>query len=367
MQGERIAGLDNWRALLMLAGIFLHATSVQDIQLPLFVLIAKMSANFRMGTFFAVAGLLSLYAVRKRGADAWLARRLFQIGVPTIFGLFFLSPLMSAIFAWHKLGLAMPGIAELGWWHFWFLVDLLVYAPLTWWLYRTDQTHGLFVRIDRWAERQRPSPTLIILALGVLSSLNVLLVGRLAAMAGPLGDPVWALHQVVGYVPLYGFGVMLAGSPALFRRMTARSGPAFNVLILVLVLCSASRLLPGNGAGLFDTPASPLNVVTACLCPPAVTVLILRSAMAMRETPVLFRRIADGAFTIYMVHFPIILLIDLLIDPLRLNPYAGYALTVGLAGWLSYLVHRLVVRRSPFAAMLLNGIQPGKVRAVAAE
>ncbi|WP_204320247.1 hypothetical protein, partial [Proteus vulgaris] len=66
MRSERIVGLDNWRALLMLAGVFLHATTVQDIDLPLFVLIAKTSSNFRMGTFFAIAGLLSLLAIRKR-------------------------------------------------------------------------------------------------------------------------------------------------------------------------------------------------------------------------------------------------------------------------------------------------------------
>lgn len=74
MRGERIAGLDNWRALLMLAGIFLHATTVQEIDRPVFVLIAKTSSNFRMGTFFAVAGLLSLLAIAKRGADpGWRA------------------------------------------------------------------------------------------------------------------------------------------------------------------------------------------------------------------------------------------------------------------------------------------------------
>ncbi|MFJ1288540.1 hypothetical protein, partial [Acinetobacter baumannii] len=72
-------------------------------------------------------------------------------------------------------------------------------------------------------------------------------------------------------------------------------------------------------------------------------------------------------FTIYMVHFPIILALDLLLDPLRLNPYVSYLLLVGLSGWLSYLVHRLVVTRFPFAAMLLNGANPAKPRAAVTE
>ncbi|MDQ0252534.1 glucan biosynthesis protein C [Sphingomonas kyeonggiensis] len=364
---ERIAGLDNWRALLMLAGIFLHATTVQEVDRPLFVLIAKMSSNFRMGAFFAVAGLLSLLALRKRGAEPWLARRSFQIGVPMLFGLCVLAPLMSALSSWHRFGVAMPALPELGWWHFWFLVDLLVFAPITFWFYRADQMHGLFARIDKWVETARPSVTLTILAVGVLSTASVLLVAQLARESGALAEPVWAVHQVVAYAPLYAFGVLVAGSPALFKRIIARTGPPFIVLVLVLAVCCASRLLPGGGAGLYDTPASLFNVITACMCPPAVTVLILRSAVAMRATPPLFRQIADASFTIYMVHFPIILLLDLLFDPLRLDPYLAYVLMVGLSGWLSYLVHRVIVRRSAFAAMLLNGVNPAKPRAVAAE
>lgn len=81
----------------------------------------------------------------------------------------------------------------------------------------------------------------------------------------------------------------------------------------------------------------------------------------------IFRRIADASFTIYMLHFPIILLLDMLLDPLRLSPHASYALTVGLAGWLSYLAHRAIVQRSALAALLLNGGAPARPAAVIAE
>ena len=184
--------------------------------------------------------------------------------------------------SWHAFGTMVPALPELGWWRFWFLVDLLAYAPITFWLFRADQAHAIFTRIDRWVARDRPSVTLIILAGGVAAAMGVLLVARLAGMAGGLAEPVWAAHQILGYAPLYAFGVILAGSPALFRHMTARTGPAFTVLAMVFALCLASRLLPGGGKGLFDGPASLLNVVTSCLFPPAVTVLILRSAISFR-------------------------------------------------------------------------------------
>lgn len=351
----------------MLAGVFLHATMVQEIDRPLFDLIARISSNFRMGAFFAVAGLLSLYAIRKHGADAWLTRRVFQIGFPTIFGLLVLAPFMSVCLSWHWYGSAIPGLPALGWWHFWFLVDLLLYAPITWWIYRADRKTGLFAAIDAWVEARRPSVTLTILGVGLVTILLVQLIAALAVLAGPYQNAVWTLHRILSYAPLYLFGLALAGSLALFRRVTARTGPALTVLALVFTLCLASRLLPGGSDGLFATPMSPLNVITAGLCPPAVTVLILRSALMIRETPPLFRRIADASFTIYMLHFPIILVLDMLLDPLRLDPYAAYVLTVGLGGWLSYLAHRVIVRRLPVAALLLNGVSPGKARAVVIE
>jgi glucans biosynthesis protein C len=365
LQGDRIAGLDNWRALLMLAGLFLHATMVQEAHVALFDLIARISANFRMGAFFAVAGLLSLYAIRKHGADAWLARRLFQIGFPTAFGLLVLAPFMSLCLSWHWYGSMVPPLTALGWWHFWFLVDLLLFAPITWWLYRIDKREGLFARIDAWVEAKRPSVTLTVLAVGTAAAVPVLLIARIAASAGPYQNAVWTLHQVASYAPLYLFGLILAGSPALLRRVTARTGPALNVLGLVFTTCLATRLLPGGSDWLFATPMSPLNILTAALCPPAVTVLVLRSALRIRTTPPFFRQVADAAFTIYMLHFPMILVIDMLLDPLQLDPYLLYALTVGLSGWLSYLAHRLIVRRSPLLALLLNGANPGKARPVA--
>lgn len=351
----------------MLAGLFLHATMVQNANLVLFDLIARISANFRMGAFFAVAGLLSLYAIRKHGADPWLARRVFQIGFPTLFGLFVLAPFMSLCLSWHWYRSVVPPLPALGWWHFWFLVDLLLYAPITWWLYRTDRRTGLFASIDSWVEANRPSVTLTILGVGLVTTMLLQLNVALATLAGPCQHAVWTLHQILSFAPLYLFGLVLAGSPALLRRVTARTGPPLNVLGLVFTLCLASRLLPGGSDGLFATPMSPLNVITPSLCAPAVTVLILRSALKIRTTPPLFRRVADASFTIYMLHFPIILVIDILIDPLHLSPYLAYAITVGLAGWLSYLAHQLIVRRSPVAALLLNGTSPGKARPVAAE
>lgn len=357
-RGERIAGLDNWRAVLMLAGLLLHATTVQEAARPALFLIADISANFRMGAFFAVAGMLSVFSVRKHGPRTWLSRRWWQIGVPAAFGLLVLGPIMSTFFTWRVLGSVEATPQALGWWHYWFLVALLIYAPITWWLCQPARAESIFGRVDRWVEARRPSAWPIILGVGLTACAIVSLIRLLPPQAGPLGEVVWGVRTILMYAPLYLFGVLLGGSPALFARLTERVLPALSIIFALLLARVVFRATTGDE--FIDAPHGPLDILTASLCPPAITILILRSAMGVRETPPIFRRLAEAALTMYMVHYPIILAIDALLDPLGLDPHLSYVLNVSATAWLSYMTHRLIVRRSGIAAVLLNGarLQP---------
>ncbi|THG36742.1 hypothetical protein E5988_16550, partial [Sphingomonas olei] len=91
--GERIAGLDAWRATLMLGGLLLHGSLWQPPQ-ALFTAVGVVSSAFRMGSFFALSGLLCGFALRKRTSREWLVRRLVQIGLPMSFGWGVLCPLV---------------------------------------------------------------------------------------------------------------------------------------------------------------------------------------------------------------------------------------------------------------------------------
>lgn len=140
----RIAGLDVWRTALMLGGLVLHASLMKEAT-PFYEIVGIVSGSFRMGAFFAISGLLAGLALRRRETGAWLRRRTFQIGVPTAFALLVLCP----IGAFSKL--AMPsqsaalGPALLDWQHAWFLVALLLYAPIAGWLDARNKRRSLFL------------------------------------------------------------------------------------------------------------------------------------------------------------------------------------------------------------------------------
>ena len=93
----RIEGLGTWRALLMLGGILLHATMGEE-QRPAFAAINIISGSFRMGAFFMISGLLTGYAIRRRtDPAAWLKGRLLQLGIPTLFGIAVICPVIALL------------------------------------------------------------------------------------------------------------------------------------------------------------------------------------------------------------------------------------------------------------------------------
>lgn len=346
-----IAALDNWRAGLMLAGILLHATSVQEVDNWLFTLIGDISNNFRMGAFFTIAGMLSMMSLRRRGSASWLSQRWFTIGVPTIFGLLIICPFMSALYTWRVERSLIPAMPSISWWHFWFLVALLVYAPITFLAGRLDERHRIFDRLGEWADRTRAPPLLPIVVVGTCCYALALAHRALVDILGPWAAPLHDATLISTYAPLYLAGVLLGGAQDLIARFTRDITAPFVVLFgLMLMMAMARAFVPLDRASLLE-----LQLVTISFCPVAMAALILRTTTSMSRANPLVARFSEAAFTIYVVHYPLILLLDIALDPWGLSPYLTYALTVGVTAWLSYHIHFGIVRRSRIAALLING------------
>lgn len=125
----RIAGLDAWRAGLMLGGVLLHGTVLQQ-PLLLFHVIGAVSGAFRMGAFFAISGMLAALAAARKGPSAWIAGRTRQIGIPALFGLAVLCPAMSLMLRAAVGPERAAHVPLFDWHHLWFLVALLAHQTL---------------------------------------------------------------------------------------------------------------------------------------------------------------------------------------------------------------------------------------------
>lgn len=353
-----IAGLDTWRALLMLGGVLLHGTLTLEVR-PVFTLIELVSHSFRMGAFFAISGFLAGITLSRRDPRAWLRRRMVQIGLPMLFGLAVVCPVTGWLLRCHAVmrGFALAPVYD--WYHIWFLVGLLLYSVMAVAVDRLDRRHRLIARIFAPCCAGTAPLLPLLLAVGGVSFALMLatssLVSAVAAPARLASALQWRL--IAGYAPMYLFGFALARTCGLRDATLADWKPAARLLLLVGIgYCAWFGAGVWLLAPMWQAEANELVCLAgAALCPPAAFALIFRGAMAMRRVPWLLARLADASLTIYLLHLPVLVAIHLLLARHGWGPYPAYVVAVVSAVALCLAIHRLVIRRSPWLSLLVNG------------
>jgi glucans biosynthesis protein C len=347
-----IPGIDLWRALLMLGGIILHA-SVLKRERPLFLAIEIVSGSFRMGAFFVLSGLLTGLALRRQADPSrWFRRRLIRLGVPTLFGLLVICPLLD-LFINAMLGPSFP-LFSLH--HLWFLVALLLYTGAVFLLEDAERRDATVTRFVAALLRRERAPLRVLLSVAALSAL--LMLGT--AYASGASDGLSMLTpglQIFGDAPMFLLGYLLSRSDLLRDRLLATPrGP--------LLIIGAVGIAYASWFGLLAPRCTPeaamrvqfyLRIAGAACCAPAAAMLILRSALRIRSVPPLLQRFADASFTIYIVHYPLLALLNVGFKHIHWDPYLEYGIAGVAGGLLSYAFHRRVVRRHGWARFLFNG------------
>lgn len=358
LNGGRLQGLDAWRALLMLMGLAVHGSLWQQ-PLPLFGAITLVSHSFRMGSFFAISGFLCGVSILKRPAGQWLARRALHLGLPTLFGLLVICPLIGLVISLRPpqaQGIVPP---RFDWHHLWFLIALLLYSPVAVLADRLDRRHRLAARLAATFCTGRRSLLPLLLTTSAVSFALMMVAALLVdAVAPAVYLPMLSQCRLIaGYVPLYLLGFAMARSPEL--RGAARAA-SLSPLVIVGVtealylgwyVLIAPGLGPHDRAWLDDL----VQLAGAALCPPAVFLLIFRSAAAIRRTPPLLARLRDASLTIYLLHMPVIIAINLMFATIGWNPYAEFAIAIIASGLICYAIHALLVQRVPMLMLLVNG------------
>lgn len=355
----RIAGLNAWRAALMLGGLLVHG-SVLSEHLRLFEGMAWISAAFRMGAFFAISGMLAALVMTRRRPIDWFGKQSVRVGVPALFGILALSPIIAAIMRGAIDPAQAAGIALFDWHHLWFLFALLLYQPIAYLLFmRIDRRRS--ARLLRWLCAQGQTRVLT-----VMSAVSLVLTGMaLKATFDFAPEAHWSmllqLGSIIGYMPLYFLGFLLGLSRAF--RVTMLGTVAVPITILALaaaaaLLCFIAEPVAGN-----DWDGT-MRWLLSVVCPPAAAALILRSALTTRQVPPVMDRLCAASFTIYMLHYPVLVAINAAARPWGVNPYLQYAAAVSFTAVFCYALHFRLVERSPALSLLLNGRLP-EVRRVA--
>lgn len=338
----RSAGLDLVRAGAMLLGLVYHATYawlpgvapwyfVADAApVPGLETLTGVLHAFRMEVFFALSGYFSHLVLERRGVDGFLVDRLRRLVVP------FLVAWPSMVFLDHALraasrarGLMAVAYRPQDAWlatpvHLWFLVYLFSFCAGAWLLAKRGLTgHARLAPLVK-----RPELLLVVFATPTCVGL----------WWHPDNRPdlhLWPMpFEVLHYGLFFACGWLLWPVREALGALRAR-GPVFTALGAGLALYVFSRPLQWE----------PLGHVAGGLVAWILTLGLLGLALRLPdgERPWL-RFLVESSYWVYLVHYPVVLGLQLVFAQQAWPGLVEYALTVVLTAAFAFVTFALFVR-----------------------
>lgn len=365
----RLHAMDNLRALAMLAGVVFHAALAYSVLAqPVFPTADRDSSMlvdlfawflhlFRMPLFFVVAGFFAAMLVQRRGLAGMVRNRLLRIALPLVVALPLVNWALSAstlhaaatathpspLLALIRTLLAAPdGLPPHppGTSHLWFLYYLLVFYVLVW-VARNLWPAGLGARVVAL----HPLLQLLVFPL--------LLVPALAAVPAPHPAPESLLPQfwAIGlFGPFFAFGYLLHSRPALLERQRAHA----PWLLAGSVLAYAAFLSLVSGGGAAATPWL-LAVLQALVSVWMTSVCLSLGSVLLARSNALLRYLADASYWTYLLHLPVLFVIQYRLMDWTLAWPAKLAIALVATVAVCVGSYQLLVRHTPLARILGGG------------
>jgi glucan biosynthesis protein C len=372
--GAHVAALDSSRALLMLLGLVIHAAAPyrapggwlvdDEAALESLGLLSAWISAFRMPAFFLLAGLLSSWALGRRGGAAFLSRRAMRLLLPLLACAVTLNAVQHAWLANYaasecvagaRCAVNTPAAPWLG--HLWFLLDLFVYTTLLVlaapWLPRLGAT------LDRWLGKLPGAARLpLALAAAVIACFAWSLAIGVATLAFDVLDRpflgFWYFTWVADHLFFFATGAVLAALPSFRARLAAPVPISLGALAGVagtLAFLAVEMRPPQRdslaGKILFEfaeaVPAVLLTVFAVIAC------MKLHRWIGPHAA-----RLARWSYSIYLTHHFVVVAVALSLLEVALPALVKFALTLAAAAAVSTLA-AVGVERSRWLTLVFNG------------
>ncbi|HEX3366816.1 acyltransferase family protein [Phenylobacterium sp.] len=386
---DRLHGLDAVRGYALMLGIVYHATMsflpgpqiwvVRDTHQSLFLSgLFFVSHMFRMTTFFLIAGFFGHIVVEKRGVKAFVKDRAKRIALPLVVGwpILFAAIVGATIYGAYVSSGHMPTAAEhaaavahgprpsplaFPLTHLWFLYLLL-------WLYAaTLGLRALVLRLDTHGRfRAKADAILATIVESRFAPAALALPGALAmAFTGfglewfgiqtPDSSLLPNIPALVAYFTAFGFGWLLHRQSGLMN-IWARRWP-FHLVLAIALTADCLRMV-GAIPHVAPSPIGPQRLLYSAVYSLATwnwTLAVIGLALKhlSNESPVR-RYIADSSYWLYLIHLPIVMVLQAMVAKLNLPAEVKILIVLGVALPLMFASYQLMVRRT-FIGAILNG------------
>ena len=389
---DRLLFFDNVRSLAVLLVVLFHAGISYSNVVPwwyvvdssrslLFDVFTAILAIFMMPVLFFVAGYFALPSLQKKGPKAFLKSKFKRLGIPWLFGVFFLVPIMP--YVRHYTRSIDNGEVALSYWrfwiasmrssgwfryapvnlledrfypgYFWFLSLLLCFFVVLCLLYETRKKWLVgSVHSSKAEVVSGRSILLRLLLFGCISSVGFLAVGWLISFDSWIIIANVLLFQPANLV-LYACYFSL-GAYAFSRRWFANGHGLGRLTIWgpVCFLLSIGYLIVVQKA--LSGPTRELAIAFAFshsfLCLAFVVVLISFARRYWNRPSNIGQRLASNSYNIYLVHLPVVVTFQLLLTSWQGPALVKFAIVAVCSVVLSYEISRRVINKSHLLAVI---------------
>ncbi len=390
--GDRLHALDAVRGGALMLGVLFHACLPFLVGPQLWIVDEAPSSEltvlfytlhiFRMSVFFLLAGFFARMLLERRGVGGFIKNRVVRIAAPLAMFWPIVFTVIVAVLIWVSVraaggaapaGEPPPSPLTVAAWpltHLWFLYVLLFfYAGVL-------MLRGLVTLIDRKGALRARIVDPVVRVIGGAAAPMFLALPVFAALYFAPNWMAWFgiptpdtglipnTTAFICYGVAFGFGWLVNRQPAILQVW-------------------AKHWLSNLGLGVFCTVACLMMLGTTPVLTPAVqsfdttlyagiyalavwgwTLGIIGAGVKLmtRENAAV-RYVADASYWIYIVHIPVLLLLQAAVQPLELTWVAKFPMTVALTFAIAFVSYDLLVRYSWIGA-ILNGrkVRPGKAK-----
>ena len=383
-KNERLYYLDNLKVFLVIlviihhvgqaygpTGGFWHYQSSIGESIPALGRFFAVNAGFFMGFLFLISGYFFPMSYDRNNGKGFLQKRLLRFGIPLLFVFLIIEPVqmyfyytvysgnepLSFFQYYANIWFGFSGMPEgfidsigrfphLNFAHAWFIQHLLVYA-IIYWLFRKIFNKPVF------KQESKPFTSLHILIIFVAIAVPSLIVRiwyPIDYWVGLFGFFQVEIAHWPQYLVMFIVGV-IAYRKNWLHTLTVKTGYASLIIGLLLVLgvySGAINLLAG-----FMESWKIWSIYESLL---AVTVIVglitLVREIGNQATPFL-QTLSRSSFAAYIIHMPIVLLIQYALDTVVIGGAVGKFVTVSIFSVvLTYVLSALLIRIKPLSKIL---------------
>jgi peptidoglycan/LPS O-acetylase OafA/YrhL len=382
---ERLHALDAVRGTALLLGLVLHASMSFFLPVPVFdsqqsttlAVVFFVIHIFRMSAFYFIAGFFERLVVERKGVNAFVRDRARRIGIPLVVGWAILAPMTIGIIIWAAISTygmeavqarsqGFQGVPLVHVWFLYYLCLFYILALAVRWLFNSviDRSGVLRHAVDRL--------TGLIMRSGVAP-----VVLAVPACLWFYYDEAWSLWGGVptpdtGLTPqlaaMIAFGVAFGFGWVVQRRMELllycekywlvylAFAVALTVYCLSLVPLKPSFVPDAGDAAKLGLGWNRFSYAAAyTMAIWGWTFALVGAAMRYCSGFSAWRRyLADASYWLYLVHIPIIFLMQFLIAGWSIHWAIKFTLILAVTMGIGLLSYHYLVRSTVIGAVL-NG------------